>query len=197
MSKITQETAQQIIDLFVAGAKVKELSAQFGIWTTSISNLLRGDSWPQCHRPVNIQELIKAQAEYGRYKEGRQCHIEAPPLTDVQNDIVIGSLLGDSWLSKPVGSGNCRFFKRQSKARLDYINAWMSNQLIPYSNRMKEIYSSEKLIGDKRGIIVERKVVPKYLVGYEMDTHAHPCFRSLRNQWYKDGVKIIPNQSRR
>lgn len=193
MSKITQYTAQQIIDLFVGGTKTKELSERFGIWTTSISNLLRGDTWTQCRRPSNILELIKEQANIGMFKKGEQRYIDAPPLTDTQMDIVIGSLLGDSWISKETRDGsNCRFFKRQSKDRFDYVQ-WMNNQLMPYSNRVKQIHSSEKLIGDKHYKIIERRAVPKHLVGCELDTHAHPHFTFLRRQWYNYSTKIIPD----
>jgi Mor family transcriptional regulator len=189
MAKITQKIAQEIIDLYCQGSSSFELADKFGLWNTSISNIIRGHSWKKCKRPDNIKEIIKSKSENSYFKEGRICYIDAPPLTNRQMDIVVGSMLGDGTLSH--SSKNSSFSKVQSKSRLGYLQ-WMESELCPYSSAVDPVYSTEKLIAKKGGVIVERRQVPKHLSGYNLRTHQHPNFTKLRNQWYRGNIKIIP-----
>jgi hypothetical protein len=152
--------------------------------------LISGRTWQQCKRPDNIQELIRQRAENSRFKKGRICYIDAPPLTDLQKDIIIGGLLGDGSISQP--KINSFFIKSQSLERKEYLE-WHSKILNPYSIEiLDEIYSDEKLIGGKKGVIIERIKIDKKLVGHRTRTHQHPEFTELRKKWYPNGIKIVP-----
>ena len=188
-SPINQETAQQIIDEYCLGVSTYDLADKYNLWQTSICNLIAGRSWPQCCRPDNIKELIIERHEKGLLQLGRKCHIDAPPFTSPQLDIIIGSLLGDGSLRKEYA--NASFSKSQAKKRLEYLE-WMQEILVPYSNRIDKKYSKEKLIGGKGGVIIERRKVKKHLAGYALRTHQHPEFTKLWHQWYKDKIKIVP-----
>lgn len=192
MSKITQEIAQRIIHEYCEGFSTYHLADKYGLWQTSICNLIAGRTWHQCERPDNIREIIQQRKEKDRFQQG-QCFIDAPPFTELQMDIVIGSLLGDGGLAKHLRNRpNTSFSKKQSKARLDYLQ-WHYNNLQPYSSTLDKVYSKEKLIGGKGGVILERQKVEKYHSGYVFRTHQHPNWTTLRQQWYPNDKKIIPN----
>lgn len=187
--QITQEIAQKIIDEFCEGSSTYQLGEKYNLWQTSICNIIAARSWKQCARPENINELIETRRQKGRFKAGRKCHIDAPPFTTEQEDIIIGSLLGDAHLR--IGRKNCSFSKKQKKDRLPYLE-WMEKILSPYSSAISPIYSSEKLIGGKKGVILERQKIAKRLSGFFLNTHQHPNWTILREEWYKDKIKIVP-----
>lgn len=189
-AKITQETAQKIIDEFCQGNSSYELADKYDLWQTSICNLISGRSWPKCKRPDNIKELIKFRHEKGLFKKGMKYHIDVSPLADFQNEIIIGSLLGDGHIRK-LPCVNTSFSKSQCKKYKQYID-WHNKMLKPYSSTISKIYSDEKLIAVKGGLIVERRKVKKYLAGYSYNTHQHPVFTDLRNKWYPNSKKIVP-----
>jgi len=190
MSKINQIVAQQIIDEFCEGRSSFDLADKHGLWQTSICNLISGRTWKQCIRPDNIKELIKSRHDKGLFEKGRVCHIDAPPLTELQMDILVGSLLGDGSLGKQNING--KFSKTQHKDRIEYLN-WHLNLLKPYSSKILTIFSDEKLVGDSDGNIIERIKVNKFLSGYNFYTHQHPVFTDLYKQWYPIDKKIVPN----
>ncbi len=186
---ITQALAQQIIEEFCRGASTYELEEKYDLWQSSICNLIAGRTWPQCDRPPNIEEIIEQRRQKGIFALGRKCHIDAPPFTSVQEDVIIGSLLGDGSISH--NSLNGGFSKTQKLGRLAYLE-WMNEVFGPYGNGIKPIHSSEKLIGGKSGRIIERRKVEKRHSGYILTTHQHPNWTELREQWYKNKIKIVP-----
>lgn len=189
-AKITQETAQEIIDKYCAGQSCPNLAKEYNLWHTSICNLIAGRTWKDCKRPDNIKELIQQQKETGHYKIGEIKHIDAPPLTEIQKEILIGSMLGDGSISKP--KPNSSFTKTQSLKRKEYLE-WHVEMLKPYSvDKLDENFSKEILIGGKNGVIAERIPSEKRLSGYAMRTHVHPELTKIRNEWYPNGTKIVP-----
>jgi hypothetical protein len=103
-------------------------------------------------------------------------------------DIIVGSLLGDGTIKNC--KANCSFSKCQCKRRKTYLD-WHYEMLYPYSSSVDQRFSNEKLIGKNR--LIERQKTEKYLSAYILRTHHHPVFTELRNKWYKDRTKIIPN----
>lgn len=190
-NKITQEMAQEIIEEYCHGSSCIELSKKYKLWSTSISNIIRGETWKECVRPENIKKIIQHHRDQGNYKSIESRRIEAPPFTNVQNDIIVGSLLGDGSLHKLYKNSNSSFSKTQSKNRFDYLQ-WHYDVLQPYSASVQETFSKEKLIGGKKGVILERQAVEKYHCGYRYQTVNHPNWTVLRNEWYPDGTKIVP-----
>jgi hypothetical protein len=188
MAKITQQTAQRIIEEFCQGASSYELADKYDLWQTSICNLISGRTWANCVRPKKIHEIIEERHKKGLFEKGRKCHIDVPLLTEVQSEIIVGSLLGDGTIK--TGSSNCSFSKKQCAKYRNYID-WHHKVLNPYSSRIAEFHSTERLVGDK-GIIVERRKVERYLAGYSFWTHQHPVFTDLRHKWYPEGKKIVP-----
>lgn len=189
-NKLNQQQAQMIIDSFVAGSTTFDLEKQYGVWQTSICNIVSGRTWPQCKRPKNILQIIEERKNKGRFKPGDSRHIEAPPFTCEQQDLIVGSLLGDGCIR--IGSKNAAFTKIQRKDRLSYLE-WMARILAPYSSGVRPVYTSEKLLGGKGGIILERQKMSKTLTAYRLDTHQHPNWTNFENKWYdKNRIKIIP-----
>jgi len=188
-AKIDQETAQQIINEFCSGSSTYELADKFGLWQTSICNLVSGRAWKQCFRPNNIQEIIKSRNEKGWLKNNHNdyLHKQYPQLTEEQNEILIGSLLGDGTIK--LGSLNCSFVKKQCKKYKVYVD-WHLDKLSLYSSKIHEIHSDDKLIC-QNGIIEHIKTENR-LIGYRFYTHQHPVFTKFRNKWYPEGNKIIP-----
>lgn len=193
MSKITQEIAQRIIEEYCGGLSTYELADKYGLWQTSVCNLIAGRTWPQCKRPDDIRELIKRRKEKDRFQQGIVRHIDAAILDELQVDVVIGSLLGDGNLQKLSKiTPNSSFSKKQSKDRLAYLQ-WHYKILQSYSSAVDQVFSKEKLISGKSGTILERKKVEKYHSGYVFRTHQHPNWTILRKEWYPLGVKTIPS----
>ena len=131
MSTINQFVAQEIIEKYLYGKSTYELADEYNLWQTTICNLIAGRSWPNCKRPENIKDII-----YQRKKKGLDCGIKKPknlpPLTNIQIEILIGSLLGDGNLSKIHGQGNCSFNKTQKFERKEYLE-WHSKIFDKYS----------------------------------------------------------------
>lgn len=100
--------------------------------------------------------------------------------TPVQEEIIVGSLLGDGSLSK-IKNGNSTFTENHGDNQREYIE-WKFSQLSPFSSSLEEHYvttpinSGNKIIG-----WTEEKCLKKHF----MSTIAHPAFTSLEKLWYK------------
>jgi hypothetical protein len=187
MSKITLEVAQEIIDKYVAGESSYKLAEKYGLWQTSICNIVRGKTWKQCIRPKDIENIIFEKSQRG-LEIGRSCK-NLPKFNDLQKDILVGSLLGDGHLRKN-GNGNCRFAKKQRFDRKEYLE-WHFQQMDEYSANLYKIFSNEKLKVNSDGII-ERLKCKKYHSGYCYETFSHPNLTDFYNLWYDTGKKIVP-----
>jgi len=192
MSKITQEIAQSIIDEYCQGGSSFDLADKYGLWQTSICNLISGRTWKKCKRPNNIKELIKQRYEKGLIKKGHSdyLHNQYPPLTDRQREILVGSLLGDGGLHKIYSNQpNSYFYKKQCKKYKGYLD-WHFQELLPFSKPIREQYSKEELVC-KDGLI-ERFETQEHLSGYVFGTCSHPFFTEMRKEWYPNDKKVVP-----
>ncbi|RDJ35658.1 MAG: hypothetical protein DWQ19_12635 [Crenarchaeota archaeon] len=182
-SKINQQQAQEIIDQYIGGKSSYELAEQYDIWQTTICNIIRGHSWKQCRRPENIKEIINS-------KHPGKGHKELPDLTELQMDVIIGSLLGDGSIRSINKRNNADFSKLQSLSKKEYID-WHSEIFHQHSAKIQAIYSKEKLTNKNK--IIKRQPFKKQLAGYMFKTYRHPMFTKLRKQWYPDNLKTIPS----
>lgn len=188
MSKITLEIAQDIINKYVDGESSYKLAEQYGLWQTSVCNIVQGRTWKKCFRPKNIENIILERSQKG-LEIGRSCK-NLSQLTDIQIEILIGSLLGDGHLRKNK-NGNCRFAKKQRFDREEYLK-WHFQQMGAYSASLSKIFSSEKLKVNSDGLI-ERFKCKKYHSGYCYSTFSHPNLTLFHDKWYSFRKKIIPS----
>jgi hypothetical protein len=116
----------------------------------------------------------------------RQCHynnrtINLPVWTDRQIEIINGSLLGDAHLECPQKkTHNSRFRKGQKHYNREYQDA-LFNELSPHSLSIKT-YTKQRHIKDYHFIEIEDVVY----------THTHPMFTKLRDKWYTNDLKVVP-----
>lgn len=104
-------------------------------------------------------------------------------LTNTQNSIIIGSLLGDGCISKPIiykPTGNIKsqsyFIKSQARKSREYLE-WHFEQLKPFSSNLYDGMNYAK------GICNERSA---------FRTSSNKIFTELRKKWYPNGKKIVP-----
>jgi hypothetical protein len=190
MSKINYDIAQEIIDKYLAGTSTYDLAEEYGLWQTSVCNLVAGRSWPNCKRPENIKDIIYARKKIG-LDIGKKKTKNLPPLNKTQMDLIIGSLLGDGSLSKIYHDENCSFSKTQKADRKEYLN-WHSQILEPYSSGIYPKYCRTILSNDKDGKVVHTLTHKKNISGYVFHTYRHESLKALREKWYINNKKIVP-----
>lgn len=96
--------------------------------------------------------------------------------TDRQYSIIVGSLLGDGSISKQ-SSGSCYFSKCQTERRIQYLN-WHYDELKPYSSSVNSYDNYAKGKKYRKSNFI---------------TCVHEDFKTLRNKWYPETKKIVPN----
>jgi len=187
--QINKNQAQEIIDRYIKGESSYDLADRYNLWQTSICNIIRGQTWKCCVRPSNIKDIILSRNE----RKGTRPK-DLPLLTNLQEDVIIASLLGDGSVTKPHSihnKGNSYFVKSQSLERIDYLN-WHSEIMGSYSSGVHPVYSKETLGRSLEGKIT-RTICEKHLIGYSFWTFSHPNLTYFRNKWYPQGVKQIPS----
>jgi DNA-binding CsgD family transcriptional regulator len=191
MAKINKSIAQKIIEEYLSGVSTYEIADKHNIWQTTVCNVVSGRSWKECVRPENIHEIINQKKEKN-WLTGKQCKV-LPDLSDIQKNIIIGSLLGDGYINKCKNNNNknSQFSKKQKYDKKEYLD-WHFEKMENYSNSVKPIYSCEKLSNDLEGKIIRNKS-EKFLSSYLYNTYSHPNITKFREIWYPDGKKIIPN----
>lgn len=127
-------------------------------------------------------------------------HMQLPPLTNMQLEIVIGSLLGDGSLSGVIDTNwNWNFTKGQSVR--DIIGCdkqsfmdWHYRSLLPYSSKITKRTSSNKVVVTSDGVtnITTNDICSER---YDFITHRHPTWTELAKKWYlwTDGVPVKKN----
>lgn len=172
--KISVEQAQSAIDRYVAGESPRCIGKDLGLTQLAISILIRGEDWKELKRPGNLDEIRKKRSEVRYY---RKTH---PPLSKEQENIIIGSLLGDGWINKNHGDNqHCSFSKQQ--IHREHIE-WVSEKLRPYS--LPKIY--ERL--GQNFCLSQTPTKMQYCV----KTTTDPIFTELRKKWYPNGKKEVP-----
>lgn len=100
-------------------------------------------------------------------------------LTDIQIQVLNGALLGD---------GSLILHKNGKNAQLSYTSK--SKQHVEFvMNYFKKYWSSEGLYYSQ---YLDSRT-NKYYSSYRIRTFTNECFTDLYYNWYKDGIKIIPN----
>lgn len=106
-----------------------------------------------------------------------------PILTDRQREIVVGSLLGDAYLSRPAKDtyNSCLRILRSSNDR-DYL-CWQFDEL-------QSLCSVRASISD--GSTIDGRTGSEYFFS-RFNTRSLPVFTTLRKLWYPQGVKVVPD----
>jgi hypothetical protein len=103
--------------------------------------------------------------------------MKTEPFSDVQQSILIGSLLGDGHLTKPRSQyGGSAFVKNQCNAHLEYLQ-WHLQQ---FNSFPCSIHPGQTMVNDK---------------SYQRNTFylgVSPFLSTLRKSWYPNGIKTIP-----
>ena len=139
-------------------------------------------------------------------------HLELPPLTATQLEIINGSLLGDAslWYN---GQPNCNWALTKSQSQLDILGInkedymqWHIDNLRPYSNKNLGCRVSYcKIIHKSLHKLINVRTSKPQSASYIFTTHRHPIFTQMATKWYardisgnyiirnKRKIKIIPN----
>jgi hypothetical protein len=110
----------------------------------------------------------------GASHKQRQLALSGTKLTDRQNQILVGSLLGDGHITKK----QPKFSFFQCARRREYV-AWMSRELEPFSSQVTECPPLLRASG-------------KVHRGYQFHTISHLDFIEYRKLFYPEGKKIVP-----
>lgn len=113
------------------------------------------------------------------YKE-----LKTTDFSSSQKSLVIGSVLGDGSLTLGKDCINARFVERHGKKQKDYL-LWKRNMLKPFT--MSKITETPAGIHNISG--VNCKVGRSYM----FSTISHPYLTDLRQAFYINNVKIVPN----
>lgn len=106
-------------------------------------------------------------------------------LTDLQIDVINGSLLGDAYIG--YSDYNCRFAKVQCEKSLEYLQ-YTHDLLQPFSLNIIKNYTGKILNSDGK-IWVDNSIK---ILQYKFYTVCHPIFNYFRIKWYPNGKKIVP-----
>ena len=147
---------------------ISHVAKAYNINRKYLKNILFGNARPEVVRPTFDSRTTKLK--------------NLPPLTDRQREIVVGSLLGDGYISMNNISG--MFCKTQCAASKEYVE-WHFKELGPYSLSMRP---RTRAAHD----ITTRIRKPGTRKSIEFKTCSHPKFVEYRSQWYPNGIKVIP-----
>lgn len=118
----------------------------------------------------------------------KELQLERQPLNNIQNftkveeEVFIGSLLGDASIKRPKKEGhNCGAVMAHGIQQLDYLK-WKESYLRRFSTGIK---IADRLPDKRTGNI--------YTSCY-FYMKAHPVFLKFRNLFYPEGIKIIPKE---
>lgn len=142
--------------------------------------------------PSEISDLCKCRAaivysliKKFNFKINPRQHFSIHPeicLTDLQRDVLVGSLLGDGHITKKIKSNNCRFIYGTSiENHTKFIGSFFYDYLTPATKdkpRYRRRFSKE---------------TNKEYHSYFIDTQSNITFTKLRDVWYKNNIKKIPN----
>lgn len=140
---------------------------------------------------ISIRTLSRRIADYNiSYAE--LTNLSRPTmLSDIQNKIITGSLLGDGSLVHHGRSKNSRYRIKQQVNKIEYVK-YMNDIFCDFLVGTESI----KIEKQKKPIMVDGKITyssEEFCEAAYFWTCAHPVFTELRNKWYVNGVKIIPN----
>lgn len=191
MKRISQDTAQTIINEYISGVSATELHKRYSLTKANVLHIVTGRTWKSCYRPDNIASIVEQHKKlYVQVKNE-----SLPELTIRQQEIITGSLLGDGSLSGSTGKINSKFRKKQCIQLRPYLD-WHYAELSPFSKSIKNVHSDEVAIFNKNTNRVVRKKCKSRIIAAEYYTVAHPRFSALRSNWYPVDRKQLPSDLR-
>jgi hypothetical protein len=101
-------------------------------------------------------------------------------LSDEENQILNGCLLGDGHLRKPRGQSSYFQYKSSQLFHVEYIYNWFGR------------LASQGYKDGPRSYSYYDKRYKKTFIGYIFCTQSNITFYKLRQQWYPEGKKIVP-----
>jgi transposase len=152
---------------------MKSLLADCGRWT---------DKEIAAKYKVSDRTIVKWKNEYGISKKNIRNDSLPKSLTDEQKNIVVGKLLGDGHVQKIRRKNTCLSVEH-SLAQEEYVYG-VHNILQPLGLSIR--YRSRK--NPFKTMSHHADMLHSCL----FNTVSCPIFTDLRHQWYKDGIKTVP-----
>jgi len=109
-----------------------------------------------------------------RSESQREPRLNKKQIKKVEN-LILGTMLGDAGISRPIkNSDACRY--NHTNTKKDY-SEWIQEQLEKASIKQKT------KVRDRN---------ENWNTVYEIQTRVYPIFYQLRQEWYPEGIKIVP-----
>lgn len=157
-----------LYDLYISNEySMSKIAAMYGVSTMTIRAwLIKNDIKPRLSTQTVYEEL------------------KTTSLTAKQNDLIIGSLLGDGSITIGRDCKNARFIERHCEAQKEYL-IWKRDLLKPFTKSKLSIKDSDSHIISGVGCKVQKS--------YMFSTISHPSLTDFRDLFYRDGVKVVPS----
>lgn len=146
--------------------KLKKLYQKRGLSANKIADIFKCSDTP-------VYRLLK---EYGIKTTQRWQKINRENLSYKQRQIVLGSLMGDACIPK-LYSGEIHY-------RIHFAHKFGHKAYLAWKNRV--LYPFSLRIG------IKKEKTSKH--GFQFRTIGHPIFKKLRNSFYPNGRKTVPNE---
>ncbi len=136
----------------------------------------------QC--PNCKKEFISVGSHYSQSKCGY------PDISDRQEEVCIGMLMGDAYINEHSDSGNSML--RTKMINKEFLD-WLSDELLEISSNLELVMTASESFDDASSRF-ENSVTcsDNYSDIYEYRTIRHPYFNELR-EWYSCGKKRFPD----
>lgn len=148
---------------------------------SDFKNYYQNHSLDECARNYQVSEWIIWQwaKSNGLAKVSVRGSTLSQEFTERQVDIIVGSLLGDAYLTKIYNNRNSCFSLRHGECQIEYLK-YIHAELLPYSCEIIREEASENTIQQlsKYGLLC------KDLISYKFDTVHIPFFTKLEYEWY-------------
>lgn len=160
----------EIINRYLAGESEASLGKLYGVSSTTI------------HRRL-IQNNIQTRNAVEASDLRRHKSFSSDKRLD---DLIEGLLLSDAWISSERGNSECRLGIEQKKSSLPWL------ELIKSDFDKRNIYSSIKERPPREASVNGRSFISSG--SFILRTGKYVNFSKLRDKWYPEGKKIIPDE---
>jgi transposase len=113
-------------------------------------------------------------------------------LSERQQSILVGCLLGDEFISKSKRSKNARLVVRHKLAHKEYV-LFLKNEFLNFTECEIRTRKTKKPCRIDGKISHNNWDGKSFCFHSEFYTVSHPCFTEKFCEWYKNGKKTIPN----
>lgn len=135
---------------------------------------------------VSEKTLSKWKKEYRLSKKDMRLSEIPSALSQEQNEIITGKLLGDGWIEKVNTKARCVnscFGVEHCSAQLGYIQ-WCHSALEPFSLTLRKRSKNNPFAKTKHHKLI--------LKSHIFNTKRCSVFTKLRKKWYPENFKIVP-----